>query len=319
MPKKEQTAKPIDLARVKRYSIRKRPNRTQTKAFGRPIGNLSGADFFDSLPQFLKASDLNEFIDCVFRARKQRRPFHLLLGAHTIKVGLSPVIIDLMKQKIVTGLSFNCAGLIHDLELAFWGGTSEDVQAGLEDGSFGMVEETGDMVAAVSQLAADKEIGLGQATGELLMARKAKHRKLSVFAEAFRMGLPVTVHVGIGTDIISQHPTFNAAQMGEASHIDFRILSGICADINRGGVVANIGSAVILPEVFLKALTVARNICKGKNKLTTANFDMIIHYRPSMNVVDRPTVKAGKGFNFVGHHEIMIPLLAWGLKKRFKH
>lgn len=318
MSQKKHVVEPVDLARVKRYPFRKRANRTRTGAFGKPLRKLTGADFFESLPGFLKASELNEFIGLVLKARRKNRPFHLLLGAHTIKVGLSPVIIDLMRREIVTGLSFNSAGLIHDFELAFWGGTSEDVQAGLEDGTFGMVEETGELIAAAGELAAEKGIGLGQAAGEFLHREKAKYRGHSVFASAFELGLPVTVHIGIGTDIISQQPSFNAAQLGEASHVDFRILSRICADINKGGVVANIGSAVILPEVFLKALTVARNIYKGKNNLTTANFDMIMHYRPSVNVVDRPTFKAGKGFNFVGHHEIMIPLLAWGLRRKYK-
>ncbi len=318
MSHKKQPVKPVDLAKVKQHSIRGRAHRTRKAAFGRPVRSLAGGDFFESLPKFLKASDLLEFIDLVVRARKRNRPFHLLLGAHIIKVGLSPVIIDLMKSDIVTGISFNGAGLIHDLELAFWGGTSEDVQAGLENGSFGMVKETGEKVAVVGQIAAERNIGLGQAAGQLLVEQKARHRELSVFAAAEQMGLPATVHIGIGTDIISQHPAFNAAQLGEASHTDFRILSRICADINNGGVVANVGSAVILPEVFLKALTVARNLNPGRNRLTTANFDMIMHYRPKVNVVDRPTRGAGKGFNFVGHHEIMIPLLAWGLKKKSK-
>lgn len=317
MPERKKKYTPVDLTGVKRYSIKTRKNRSTVKCFGKPAAR-SGEDFFESLPDFLKAADLNTFIDLVFKARKRGRPFHLLLGAHTVKVGLSPVLIDLMQGRIVTGLSFNCAGLIHDLELAFWGGTSEEVQKGLNDGSFGMVRETGDMVAAVGDLSAASAIGLGEAAGEYINAAKARYRRFSIFAAAHELGLPVTVHVGIGTDIISQQPTYNAAVLGEASHRDFRILAGLCADLDRGGVVANIGSAVILPEVFLKALTVARNIYKTAGKLTAANFDMIAHYRPMMNVVDRPTSKAGKGFNFIGHHEIMIPLLAWGLKKKFK-
>ncbi len=318
MPQKKSKIQPIDLRKVKQYSMASRKNRTNVGSFGRPVKSLSGSDFLDSLPKMLKAADLNEFIDLVIKARKIERPFHLLLGAHTIKVGLSPVFIDLMQRGLVTGLSFNGAGLIHDLELAFWGGTSEDVQAGLLDGSFGMVKETGEMIEAVGRLAIENNLGLGQAGGKFIAAQKAKHAKLSVFAAAHKLGLPVTVHIGIGTDIISQQPTFNAAQLGEASHTDFRILSTICTEINKGGVVANVGSAVILPEVFLKALTVARNISKGKNQLTAANFDMITHYRPRVNIVDRPTHKAGKGFNFVGHHEIMIPLLAWGLRRKYK-
>ncbi len=318
MPQKKRKIDPVDLTKVKTYSIRRRKNRTRVKAFGRPMSDLKGADFFEALPDFLKASDLNDFIARVAKARKNGRPFHLLLGAHTLKVGLSPVIIDLMRREIVTGVSLNSAGLIHDLELAFWGETSEDVQAGLDNGTFGMVEETGQAIAAIGQLASELNIGLGEAAGKYVHASKAKHRKYSIFSAAYQLDLPATVHVGIGTDIVSQQPTFNAARLGEASHIDFRILSRVCADINRGGAVANVGSAVILPEVFLKALTVARNLYGRAGDLTTANFDMIMHYRPKVNVVDRPTFKTGKGFNFVGHHEIMIPLLAWGLRKKFR-
>ena len=218
----------------------------------------------------------------------------------------------------MTGLSFNGAGLIHDLELAFWGGTSEDVQSGLMDGSFGMAKETAELFAEVTELADKMKIGLGEAGGMYINHRKAKHKKLSVFAEAYQRNLPVTIHVGIGTDIVAQHPNFEASKVAAASYLDFKILAAICQDIDRGGVLANIGSAVILPEVFLKALTVARNLNKSKSKLTTANFDMISHYRPMENVVSRPTYKVGQGYNFVGHHEIMIPLLAWGLKDKFK-
>ena len=306
---------PVDLSQVKQVSIKSRSNKTNVKSFGKPV-RKSGQGFFDGLPKFLKASELNEFIQLVIKARKNNLPFHLLLGAHTIKVGLAPVIIDLMKANIVTGISFNGAGLIHDLELAFFGGTSEDVQKGLNDGSFGMVKETAQMYSAIAALACEKNIGLGEAGGMFINKNKAKYRKLSLFAEAQRLGLSATVHVGIGTDIVTQHPEFDGAKVGLASHTDFRILADICADLNRGGALANIGSAVILPEVFLKALTVARNIKKQSNKLVTANFDMITHYRPTFNIVTRPTKNGGSGFNFVGHHEIMIPLLAWGLKQK---
>ena len=306
---------PTDLNQVTRYEYAKRENRTEIDAFGRPMEQIDGVDFFESLPQFLKASDLKELIGAVAEARRNDKPFHLLLGAHTIKVGLSPILIDLMRRDIVTGLSFNGAGIIHDLELAFWGGTSEDVQAGLMDGSFGMVRETGELYAEVCKLASEKQCGLGEATGMFINQQKAENRHLSVFGVAEELRLPVTVHVGIGTDIVAQHPTFDAAAAAAGSHIDFRILCSICSEIDSGGVVANIGSAVILPEVFLKALTVARNIHGGPGQLTTANFDMITHYRPTQNVLNRPTYKAGKGYNFVGHHEIMVPLLAWGLRR----
>lgn len=308
---------PADLRKVRRYPISHRANKTDIRGFGKPVdGSASAATFLKALPDFLKATELNEFIAAVRLARRQGTPFHLLLGAHTIKVGLSPIFINLMQESLVTGFSFNGAGLIHDLELAFFGGTSEDVQVGLCDGSFGMAQETGELYAEVARLAAAEQIGLGEAAGRVINGRKARHRRLSVFGVAQALGLPATVHVGIGTDIVAQHPNFEAAAVGAASHLDFRLLCSVCAAIDRGGVVANIGSAVILPEVFLKALTVARNLHGGAGRLTTANFDMIEQYRPRVNVVTRPTFKAGKGFNFVGHHEIMVPLLAWGLKAR---
>lgn len=308
---------PVDLRNMRRYPISHRANKTRVRSFGKPVaGSASASAFLKSLPQFLKAIELNEFIAAVKLARRRGRPFHLLLGAHTIKVGLSPIFIDLMRQSLVTGISFNGAGLIHDLELAFFGGTSEDVQVGLSDGSFGMARETGELYAKVAELASVQRIGLGEAAGRVINGLKAKNRNLSVFGVAEALRLPATVHVGIGTDIVAQHPNFDAAKVGEASHLDFRLLCSVCAAIDRGGVVANIGSAVILPEVFLKALTVARNLNKGTSRLTTANFDMLEQYRPRVNVVTRPTFKAGKGFNFVGHHEIMVPLLAWGLKAR---
>jgi hypothetical protein len=312
--KKPRKYTPIDLSKVERYSIKKRSHKTHLKLFAKPASPKGAEEFLASLPQFLKASDLQEFVKLALASRRRGKPFHWLLGAHTIKVGLSPLLIDLMESNIITGLSFNCAGLIHDLELAFFGGTSEDVQKGLTDGSFGMVRETAGLFAEATAIASEENIGLGEAGGRLINRNKAIHRDLSVFAACERLGLPLTVHVGICTDTIAQHPEFDAAATAAASHIDFRILADICRDIDKGGTLANVGSAVLLPEVFLKALTVARNVSKNKSKLTTANFDMITHYRPTENVLRRPTFGAGIGFNFVGHHEIMIPLLAWALK-----
>lgn len=308
--------RPVDLNDVKRYSISDRPTKTHIDRFGKPFDGPGADDFFDSLPHFLKASDLKEYVAAAVEARRNDLPFQWLLGAHVIKVGLSPIIIDLMERGIVTGLSFNCAGLIHDLELAFFGGTSEDVQKGLSDGTFGMVEETAKLFAGVTTLAKEQNLGLGEAGGMFINREEAVNRKLCVFAEAHRLGVPVTVHVGVGTDTIAQHPEYDAAAMAAASHLDFRILADICKDLDRGGVVANIGSAVLLPEVFLKALTVARNLFGSQHKLVSANFDMITHYRPTENVVRRPTADGGKGYNFVGHHEILLPLLAWALKAK---
>ncbi len=317
MSSKKSKTEPVDLNRIKQTEYKQRDNKSKVSDFGRPMKNIHESDFFESLPKFLKAADLETFINKVKIARDNNKPFQLLLGAHTIKVGLTPILIDLIRKNIVTGVAFNCAGVIHDLELAFFGGTSEDVQKGLMDGSFGMVKETSELFARVVVLSSEENIGLGEATGRFVVKENPPYKSLSIFGMAYEENIEAMVHVGIGTDIVAQHPNYDAAKTAAASHLDFRKLCTICSEIDDGGVVANIGSAVILPEVFLKALTVARNIKGGSGKLTTANFDMITHYRPMENVVNRPTFKVGKGYNFVGHHEIMVPLLAWGLRRKF--
>jgi len=312
--------KQADLKKVKTIKIKTRRNKADIKAFGRPCRSTDAGEFLDSLPGYLKANDLKEYLKRVASSREKNLPFHLLMGAHVIKVGLSPVIIDLIGNEIVTGLSFNSAGLIHDLELAFNGRTSEDVQTGLEDGTFGMAEETGRWFSEVVNLADNKKIGLGEAAGIYINGKKAKYREYSMFAAANKYDIPATVHLVIGTDIVQQQASFKPGPAAEASYRDFKILSQICIALDKGGSAANIGSAVVLPEVFLKALTIARNLKKQKSNITTANFDMINHYRPLANVVNRPTSRGGRGFNFIGHHEIMIPLLAWGLKSYiFEH
>lgn len=303
-----------DLSRVKTVPLGKRKSKSDVALFGRVFDSKGAEAFFHSLPKCLKAADLVDFISRVAKARKRGFPFHVLMGAHIIKVGLSTIIIDLIKSKIITGISLNSAGLIHDLEISFTGETSEDVLSGLRDGSFGMATETGELFAEVIELADKKSIGLGEAAGIFINKSKAKYRRFSLFASADKFNIPATVHLVVGTDIVHQHDNFKAGPAAEASFRDFKILANFLIDADRGGVVANIGSAVVLPEVFLKALTVARNLKKQKCDITTANFDMISHYRPLMNVVRRPTSNGGRGFNFIGHHEIMIPLLAWGLK-----
>ncbi|RKX21551.1 MAG: hypothetical protein DRP51_04015 [Candidatus Zixiibacteriota bacterium] len=310
--------KQIDIDKVRTISLKSRKSKAKIKSFGRVYSAKNGKKFFESLPGFLKARELIEFIGRVSASRKRGLPFHVMMGAHSIKVGLTPILIDLMKRKIITGLSLNSAGLIHDLELAFIGQTSEDVSAGLRDGTFGMAEQTGRMFAEVVELADRESIGLGEAAGKYINNNKAKFRKYSLFAGADKFCLPATVHVAIGTDIVAQQKSFCPGPTAESSYRDFKILSNILIQADRGGCVANIGSAVLLPEVFLKALTVARNLVKSKCRITTANFDMINHYRPLTNVVKRPTDDGGRGFNFTGHHEIMIPLLAWGLKSYIK-
>ncbi len=303
-----------DLNKVRTVSLKTRKSKVEISATGKVLSPGHADKFFNSLPKHLKAADLIEFISRVASSRKKGFPFHVMMGAHVIKVGLSPIIIDLLKSKIITGLSLNSAGLIHDLELAFTGRTSEDVRSNLQDGSFGMASDTGELFAEVVDLADKESIGLGEAAGIFINGQKAKYRDYSLFAAADKKNAPATVHLVIGTDIVHQQKSFRAAPAAEASFRDFKILANVLSKVDRGGVAANIGSAVIMPEVFLKALTVARNLKKQKCNITTANFDMINHYRPLKNVVQRPTVAGGRGYNFIGHHEIMIPLLAWGIK-----
>ena len=310
--------KQVDIDKVKTLSLKRRKSLAAVNSFGKPLDSGNAKKFFKSLPGFLKAKDLMNFMERVAKARKKGFPFHVMMGAHAIKVGLTPILIDLMQRKIITGISLNSAGLIHDLELASIGRTSEDVSSGLKDGTFGMAEQTGRMFADVVEFADRLSIGLGEAAGIYINQVNPKYKSYSLFATADRLGLPATVHIAIGTDIVSQQCSFRPGPAAEASYRDFKILSNILIQADRGGVVANVGSAVVLPEVFLKALTVSRNLVKSKCNITTANFDMIGHYRPLTNVVKRPTEKGGLGFSFTGHHEIMLPLLAWGLKSYIK-
>jgi hypothetical protein len=305
----------IDLDRVKTRSVRNRKSKTQVTGFGKPLESGSRIeDFLRHLPKHLKAKELNTLVKAIVTARRRKKPIILMLGAHPIKCGLSPVLIDLMENRFVTALATNGAGAIHDLEIAFWGKTSEEVEKGIADGSFGMARETGETFNRISCFAEQTDLGLGEAIGRRIIELKAKYGKHSLLANAYRLNIPACVHVAFGTDIVHQHPSFDSASTGRATFIDFKILADQISKLNYGGVVLHFGSAVILPEVFLKALSVARNV-KGKvENFTTANFDMIQHYRPNVNLVLRPTQKSGKGFSFTGHHEIMIPLLAWALK-----
>lgn len=312
----------VNLSQVKTYPIRLRANKVKLSDMASPLAGAGADRFIDALPKQLKAIDLRRFISLTIAARRKNLPFHWMMGAHVIKTGLSSIVIDLMKRGLISGVSFNGAGVIHDLELAFWGGTSENVSAGLADGSFGMARETGETFAAALEFAHDHNYGLGEGAGIYIRRKKAPHARLSILAECARLGLPATIHVSIGSDIVAQSPEFSGALAGELSHNDFCLLAAVLRDADRGGIVMNVGSASVLPEVFLKALTVARNLDNKrgavKGKIITANFDMIQSYRPTTNVVTRPTEKTGHGFEFIGHHEIMIPLLAWALKSRWK-
>ncbi|VAW37565.1 hypothetical protein MNBD_DELTA04-294, partial [hydrothermal vent metagenome] len=237
------------------------------------------------------------------------RPVLLGMGAHVIKVGLNPVLIELMKRGVITAIALNGAGIIHDTEIAMVGRTSEEVADVLGSGAFGAARETGEVLNTAIKRGAEKNIGLGRAVGEALLEQDFPHNDQSLLAQAVRMDIPVTVHVAIGTDIIHIHPGADGAAIGRTSHYDFRVFCALVAGL-EGGVYLNVGSAVLLPEVFLKALTVARNLGYEVRHLTTANFDFIRQYRPLTNVVHRPTMEGGCGFNFTGHHELMIPLLA---------
>jgi hypothetical protein len=269
-------------------------------------GSLRG--FLDHLPDFLAVQDLRKIVAAIVNAVKSQRPVVLMMGAHSIKVGLNPIFVDAMRRGILNAVAIHGAGAIHDFELCYQGETSEDVQRGLDDGSFGMVDETGRRMNAALAEGVARGLGAGRALGEAARAAKYPNLSLSILATAAELDIPVTVHIAIGTDIIHQHPTTNGAVLGEATYRDFQTFAAVCAQL-EGGVVLNIGSAVIMPEVFLKALTIARNLGNKAERFTTATFDMTRHYRPTENVQRRPTKLGGQGFYLVGHHEIMIPLL----------
>jgi hypothetical protein len=304
----------VDLTRVKTTALHKRVSLASIRNQAGIPRTAGAKGFFDSLPAALKADDLKALIRSILAARRRNKPVIIMAGAHVVKVGLNPVLIDLMSEGLVTGLCLNGAGLIHDAELAMIGRTSEDVAAGIADGSFGMSAQTADIFAAITTHAERHRIGLGEAAGMVLERTKVKYRRYSLLASCHRLGLPAMVHIAVDTDIVCQHPTYDPAAAARASHHDFTILADQLARAEGGGVFLNLGSAVILPEVFLKALTVARNVYGKPRRIVTANFDMISHYRPTVNVVMRPTREGGVGYSFIGHHELMIPLLAWGLK-----
>lgn len=307
----------VDLRRVKTASLSGRRSLVSLKSLAKIPGRAGARRFFDSLPSVLKANDLKALIRAIIAARRRNKPVIIMAGGHVIKVGLNPVLIDLLDRGLVTGLCLNGAGLIHDAELALAGRTSEDVAAGLADGGFGMSAQTADFFSRVTDHAGRHGIGLGEAAGALLNSAAVRYREYSLLAACHRNRLPAMVHIAVDTDIVCQHPGYDAGAAAAASHHDFKILAYQISRGEPGGVFINVGSAVILPEVFLKALTVSRNIYGRPYRIVTANFDMISQYRPAVNVVGRPTMHGGAGYNFSGHHELMIPLLAWGLTAYF--
>jgi hypothetical protein len=307
-----------DFARLKTVPIARRSNKVDPSLLAHPPGSdRSFAAFWSSLPAILAAQDVRVVVDAIASATGKRGVV-AMLGGHVIKVGLGPLLIELMRRKAVTHVAMNGSAAIHDFELAAFGGTSEDVAAGLGDGTFGMAEETGrDMNAALARGAASNQ-GAGEALAEHLRGRKdLPGRAVSVLVACADLGVPVTVHAAVGAEIIHQHPTADGATLGATSHRDFKRLAGSLLSLDDGGVVLNLGSAVVMPEVFLKALTIARNLHGGKPKnFTACDCDMQRHYRPRVNVVERPTLAGGRGIQLTGHHEILFPLITWAVLSR---
>lgn len=314
---------PVALGGVETYPIAGRKSKVSVRDFAKPVGkNASVRKFLDALPPILAGKDLREVLGAVHRAKARKRAVLWGIGGHVIKVGLGPLLIELMSRGFVNGIAMNGAALIHDFEIALAGQTSEDVDASLGEGKFGMAEETGRGISEIAKLAQRIHIGYGEAAGQYLHSGilTAKHLGSSVLAAAYQLKIPVTVHLSIGTDIPHMHPAADGAALGAASYLDFRLFCALVQKMDGGGVYLNWGSAVILPEVFLKAVSVARNLGSRLQPITTANFDFIQHYRPTQNVVKRPTMAGSKkaaegsrGFAITGHHELLLPLVAAAL------
>jgi len=311
-----------DFSRLKTVPIAKRSNKVDASLLAQPPlpSDRSFKAFIDALPKVLAAQDFRYVVHQIAAAPGRGRGVLAMLGGHVIKVGLGPLLIALMRRRAITIVAMNGSAAIHDFELAAYGGTSEDVAAGLGDGTFGMAEETGREMNAAIARGAKTQQGAGEALAAYLGARKdLPGRDASVLLASAELGIPVTVHAAIGAEIIHQHPTADGAALGATSHRDFKRLAGAVPDLDDGGVVLNLGSAVIMPEVFLKALTVARNLNGGQPKnFTACDCDMQRHYRPRVNVVERPTLAGGRGIQLTGHHEILFPLLAWAVLARLE-
>lgn len=301
---------------IRTYSLFKRKSKVCVSDFGKPF-DLSGdfEAFLSSLPNILAAKDLKEIAKSIADTKKAGKKVILGIGAHVIKVGLSPLIIDLMENGVIDGLAMNGACTIHDTEIALVGHTSEDVAKEIKNGSFGMVKETAEFI--INAVKDNNDLGLGEAIGKSLYQSNFNYKNFSLLAEAYRLRIPATVHIAMGTDIIHMHPEFDGAAFGRASHKDFLVFSKLVSELETGCYI-NLGSAVIMPEVFLKAVSLVRNLGHSLTNITTVNMDFIQHYRPMTNVVRRPTLEGGKGFSLTGHHEIMFPLLCASIKKYLK-
>jgi hypothetical protein len=314
----QQAIHPLDFTHLNTYSLHERPSKVTVNDFAQPVHpGMTVRELLANLPKQLAGNDLPELVERITASVANKRPVLVGMGAHVIKVGLAPILIDLMERGIISALALNGACIIHDAEIAMVGRTSEEVASVLGAGAFGAARETGEVLNEAINQGAREGIGIGEAVGNALLQQNFPFIRQSVIAQARRLGIPVTVHVAIGTDIIHIHPAANGAAIGQGSHHDFRLFCRLVSAL-EGGVYLNLGSAVLLPEVFLKALTVVRNLGHVVRCFTTANFDFIRAYRPSTNVVHRPTLEGGKGFHFTGHHELMIPLLAAAIVDRLE-
>lgn len=309
----KEAIKPLSLEGIKTSSLKGRKSLVSWQNFACPVrAPASFKKFLDSLPNILAAKDFKEIVERIQKAHQKGKPVVLGMGAHPIKVGLNPLIVHLMEKGVIQALAMNGAGIIHDFEVAFGGKTSEDVATEIGQGTFGMARETGQMINEAINEGWPKGWGIGRSVGEMIRERKFPYRGKSITAVGVKMGIPVTVHVAMGTDIIHLHPQACGEAIGGAGHVDFRLFAAMISQL-QGGVYLNLGSAVIMPEVFLKALTLVRNLGYRVTHFTTVNMDFLPHYRPLTNVVRRPTLEGGKGFHLTGHHEIMFPLLTAAL------
>ncbi len=313
---------PATLGAVRTYPLLSRKSKVSVQNFAKPsANNASLTKFLDSLPTILAANDLREVSSAIRHAKQKRKAILWGMGGHVIKVGLGPVINDLMRRGFISGVAMNGAALVHDFEIALSGATSEDVDASLPSGEFGMATETGLFLNQIAVTATFNGIGYGEAVGKFLATRKLQQQNAaaSILLQAYKLKIPITIHLAIGTDIPHMHPMADGAALGAVSLHDFRLFCALVAKMDNGGAYLNWGSAVILPEIFLKAVAIARNQRVPLKNITTANFDFIQHYRPLQNVVKRPTAagntrnSASRGFALTGHHELMMPLLAAGL------
>lgn len=303
---------PLDLSGLATVPLASRESKVSADAFAGRV-SAEHASLLDAMPRMQASADFRRLAAAIGGANRSGRKVLFGLGAHVFKVGLSPIVIQLVEEGYIDGIALNGAGIVHDYEIAVCGATSEDVDASLPGGRFGVTRETGESLNRAITEGAREGIGIGEAVGRLIAGLDTATAHYGVLGACYRRRVPVTVHVAIGTDVLHVHPTADGGSIGRGSHHDFRLFAALVAGLDRGGVYVNVGSAVILPEVFLKAVTVVRNLGMPLGGFTTANFDFLQHYRPLTNVVRRPVAGSGTGFSFTGHHEILVPLLAAAL------